>query len=65
MAKRRKKSDTMAMPTIPWTPAMQKKASAQSMARTMMETDPRHKRMEDHITKAVMAAGEKAMKKRM
>ena len=43
-------------------PAQRKKWSAESMARTMIETDPRTKRTEDAITKAVMAAGEKALK---
>ena len=60
MAKRRKRS-MLAMPETP-PPAQRKKWSAESMARTMMETDPRMKRMEDHITHAVMAAGEKAIK---
>lgn len=63
MAKRRKKTDMFA-PT-PWTPEQQKKSSAQSLARTMMETSPKHKKMENAITSAVMAAGEKAMKKKM
>ena len=63
MAKRRRKIQAMA-PGMPG-PQEQRKWAAQSMARTMMETDPRHKKMENHITKAVMAAGEKAMKKKM
>ena len=64
MAKRRKKMDMYA-PTPLWTPEQQKKSSAQSLARTMMETSPKHKKMENAITSAVMAAGEKAMKKKM
>ena len=64
MGKRRKKAQTMATPPM-WGPEQMKKSAAQGMARTMMETDPRHKKMENHITKAVMAAGEKAMKKKM
>ena len=64
MAKRRKKTDMLYQPH-PWTPEQQKKSSAQSLARTMMETSPKHKKMENAITSAVMAAGEKAMKKKM
>jgi len=64
MARRKK---IQAAPTMPMeTPVkMRRKWAAESMARTMMETDARHKKMEDHITKSVMAAGEKAVKKRM
>ena len=60
MAKRRKRSMLAGPMETP--PAQRKKWSAESMARTMMETDPRMKRMEDHISQAVMAAGEKALK---
>lgn len=60
MAKRRKRMETMA-PSTP-SPAEQRKWSAKNMARTVMETDPSHKHTEDMITKAVMAAGEKALK---
>lgn len=60
MAKRRKRVE-MTAPTMP-SPTDQRKWSAKGMARTMMETDPSHKRVEDAITKAVMAAGEKALK---
>ena len=60
MAKRRKRA-SMPMP-METPPAQRKKWSAESMARTMIETDPRTKRTEDAITKAVMAAGEKALK---
>ena len=63
MAKRKKKVDMFS--PVSWTPEMQKKSAAQSMARTMMDTSPKHKKMEDHITQAVLAAGEKAMKKKM
>ena len=61
MAKRRKRLSTHTAP-METPPAQRKKWSAESMARTMMETDPRMKRMEDHISQAVMAAGEKALK---
>ena len=63
MAKRRKKTEMCA--PISWGPAQQKKSAAHSMARTMMETSPKHKKMENAIMAAVMAAGEKAMKKKM
>ena len=61
MGKRKKRSTAMPMQTET-PPAQRKKWSAESMARTMIETDPRTKRTEDMITKAVMAAGEKALK---
>ena len=48
-------------PSMP-SPMEQRKWSAKSMARTIMETDSSHKRVEDAITQAVMAAGEKALK---
>ena len=61
MAKR-KKADMMAplMPSL----KQQRKWAAENMARTVMSTMPKQKRLEDAITKAVMAAGEKAIKKR-
>lgn len=60
MAKRKKRLTASVPMETP--PAQRKKWSAESMARTMIETDPRTKRTEDAITKAVMAAGEKALK---
>ena len=63
MAKRRKKPGTIG-PPMP-SPHEQRKWAAESMARTMMATSPKHKKMENAIMDAVMAAGEKAMKKKM
>ena len=61
MAKR-KKVETMA-PLMP-SPKQQRKWAAENMARTVLSTMPKQKRLEDSITKAVMAAGEKASKAR-
>ena len=61
MAKR-KKTDTMAMPVLP-TPKARRKWAADSMAHTLVETSPKMKKMHDAITSAVLAAGEKAIKK--
>ena len=60
MAKRRKRIDTMA-PMSP-TPEQQRKWSAESLARTVVETMPGRKKLVDHITEAVMAAANKAEK---
>ena len=60
MVKRRKRIDMMA-PSTP-SPTEQRKWAAKGMAHTIMDTDPSHRRVEDAITKAVMAAGEKALK---
>ena len=60
MAKRKRRLTLSAPMETP--PAQRKKWSAESMARTLIETDPRTGHTEDMITKAVMAAGEKAMK---
>ena len=62
MAKRRKKAQTMPM-AMETPPATRRKWAAESMAHTMMETDKGHKKMVDAITSAVLAAGEKALKK--
>ena len=64
MARKRKRA-AMAM-EAPGMPSAKdrRKWSAESMAHTMMETDKDHKKMVDHITSAVMAAGEKAMHKK-
>ena len=60
MTKRRRHSRIEA-PSMP-SPAEQRTWSAKNMARTIIDTDPSHRRVEDAITKAVMAAGEKALK---
>ena len=62
MAKRRRKRYDMAMP-MPTTPAQQQKWSAESMARTMIDTDPKMKRVRDAITEAVESAAQKALGK--
>ena len=62
MAKRKKRTTAMPMGPMETPPATRRKWSAESMARTLIETDPRTRRTEDAITKAVMAAGEKALK---
>ena len=62
MAKRRRKRYDMAMPTMQ-TPAQQQKWSAESMARTVMDTDPKMKRVRDAITEAVESAAQKALGK--
>ena len=61
MAKRRRKRYDMAMPAMPATPAQQQKWSAESMARTMIDTDPKMKRVRDAITEAVESAAQKAL----
>lgn len=62
MAKR-KKADTMA-PMMP-TPAQRRKWAAESMATTVMETSPTHRKMKDAITDAVMGAADKAVRRGM
>ena len=58
MKKKRKKQDE-SMTMIP-SPAKRRRWAAESMARTVMETDPTHKRRENAITSAVLAAATKA-----
>ena len=62
MAKRKKRTQAVPMGSTETPPATRRKWSAENMARTLIETDPRTRRTEDAITKAVMAAGEKALK---
>ena len=62
MAKRKKRPTAMPMGPMETPTATRRKWSAESMARTLIETDARTKRTEDAISKAVMAAGEKALK---
>ena len=62
MAKRKKRMAIMAPSLGSPSPGEQRKWAAKSMAHTIMDTDPSHRRVEDAITKAVMAAGEKALK---
>lgn len=60
MKKRVKKATTdIAMPMMP-SPAKRRRWAAESMAHTMMETEPGRKRREDAITKAVLSAATKA-----
>ena len=64
MAKRRRKRYDMAMPMpMVSTPKQQQKWSAESMARTVMDTDPKMKRVRDAITEAVESAAQKALGK--
>ena len=58
--KKRRRSGLMA--PSPATPHMQMKWSAESMARTALDTHPMMKRAKDQITSAVLAATEKALK---
>lgn len=59
MKKRRRRTELVAVST---SPATLKRWSAENLARTAIETDPRLKRAKDHITTAVLAATEKALK---
>lgn len=59
-----RKKDTMAMPTAPKAPSMdeQLRWSAESMARTAMDADPKMKRRRDQITRAVVKAAKGAIR---
>ena len=60
MAKRKKSRSTdIAMPMMP-SPAKRRRWAAESMARTMMDTEPATKRRENAITSAVLSAATKA-----
>lgn len=57
-----KKRRHSTMTPSPVTPHMQMKWSAESMARTALESHPMMKRAKDEITSAVLAATERALK---
>lgn len=63
MARKRKRAMAMAAPGMP-SVKDRRKWAAESMANTMMETSTKMKKVKDEIMSAVMAAGEKAIRKK-
>ena len=58
-----KKKNSVAPVPMEVTPAIRRKWAAESMAQTIVDTQPKRKKAVDQITQAVLRAGQKAAKK--
>ena len=58
-----KKKNSVAPVPMETPPATRRKWAAENMAQTILDTQPKRKKAVDHITQAVLRAGQKAAKK--